>query len=132
MERYTEDMDDAIRVDADTDAEDVHEFVKRRVRNPVEADGGLVWNFSTHEPNETMLNSGTLIIKGEHFVIPYQYHEVWRYIGHLLPPKINQAIVLRYNPEDRYYDVYKNYFRDTDEEERNTMKDELKQIVEED
>lgn len=110
--------DDALLMSRGTTGKDIKEFLLRRIRDPVEVDGIVVWNFSNHVVDQQALEEAAYRrLEGETYVIPYQVTGAWGFMEAMLPPVVNEAEVLVY--KDRYseYVAYENYKGLLDEEE---------------
>lgn len=117
--------DDAVHINDSTDPDEVHDFVRRRALNPFEVNDAVVWNFSTHEPNHNALEIAVQQFEGDRFLIPYQLNQTWAYLQMVLPQRIREATVLRYDASRGYYDIYRNFYQDVDVGEAAAVKSEL-------
>jgi hypothetical protein len=106
----TEYSKDALFLGEETDVEDIHEWLKDRVKSPVIVDGSIIWNFSTHQIDEDGLRAVADELDDEAYRIPYNVKEAWAYMCHVLPVVVRDATPLHYQPEYGGYKVFENFF----------------------
>jgi hypothetical protein len=66
---------DALYIDSDTTPEEVKDFLRQRVENPIkiESEGVTVWNFSAHDVDiEALEYAAKNVLREKTFVIPFQ------------------------------------------------------------
>ena len=124
---YTEYTEDGLYVTEDTAPEEILEFVRRRTENPLQVDGKIVWNYSTHEVSEENLNISDK--NSDEFVIPFQVTGTWPVMFSLLPERIRQAEILVWRTDIGEYYAYKNFYRIIPDERRQQFKVSLGQLV---
>jgi len=122
--------DTELVIDASTDTEDLVEFVRKRTKNPFEYKGTTVYNFSTHEIDKDALEQGiNNKYNRELYQIPMQILTGQFFVQSILPAKLKEAEVLIYNVGEKEYYAYKNFTRDTQQEYKQKIREELAEII---
>jgi len=116
--------DDGLYMTEDTSVDEVIGFLRSCIENPIEVDGNIVWNFSTHEVNEEALEE--LSSKEQsRFVIPYQVTGAWGFMFNLLPEQIKDGETLVYDQTKGRYMAYRSLHRTTTDERINQVRQDL-------
>jgi hypothetical protein len=103
--------DDALFISENTTADEVKEFLRRRVENPHLFDNAVVYDFNSHEIDAQALEDAVQgKLQGEKYLIPYQVTGTWGFMYHLLPNSIKEAEILVYHPQDEEYYAYQNFY----------------------
>lgn len=122
-------MDDSIAVENGTQPEEIHEFVRSRLRSPLYVSGVKVWNFNNHKVNKEVLQKQAEEFYNDQYLIPYQASGVWGYMSSLLPEEVRTAEILAYDRTKGRYNPYPNFFRHVQNDEREELRKEFKEIV---
>ena len=102
--------DDGLYVDDGTTIDEIESFLKRRVSNPIEIDGTVVWNFSSYEVNEEALEEAIENkLRKDEFIIPFQVGGTWGLMYHLLPRRLKEAEILVYHTGTNEYRAFNNF-----------------------
>lgn len=107
----TDYSDHRLLIDSDTHPDEIREFVARRTRNPIHVDGVTIFNYSTHEIDWDELEQRVPNLYRDEYVIPFQLGPVWAYMVLVLPKRVREAELLRYDTEEEEYHPHKNFAR---------------------
>lgn len=121
----TEYADDALLMDGSTDAQEIQEFVLQRARSPYTDENITVWNFNNHTVDTETLGEQSDSFRQDEFVIPFQASGVWGYMTQLLPDRLREAEILAYRRTEKTYHPYKNYFRVSDDEVNEKLRESI-------
>lgn len=122
--------DDELRIDGQTQPEEVREFVERRIENPIRIGGVTVYNLSTHEPDMQALEAKVGALKRSHYIIPYQISAVWGYMLRLLPGPLRDIEILEYSRQEGVYKAFKNFRRASDKQKDRVLRSCLEKEIE--
>lgn len=122
---------DALYIDSDTTPEEVKDFLRHRVENPIEieSEGVKVWNFSAHDVDlEALEYAAKNVLREKTFVIPFQVTGTWGAMFSLLPKELKEAEVLIYKPSENKYFAYRNFYAEIPEEVQDEFRYQLSQL----
>jgi hypothetical protein len=122
---------DALYIDSDTTPEEVKDFLRQRVENPIkiESEGVTVWNFSAHDVDiEALEYAAKNVLREKTFVIPFQVTGTWGAMFSLLPKELKEAEVLIYKPSEQKYFAYRNFYAEIPEEVQDEFRYQLSQL----
>lgn len=123
--------DDELRIRNGTRPPEIQRFVLRRAKNPIFVEDKVVWNFNNHTPNIESLEDRAETLRLDEYVIPYQISNIWAYMVSLFPQRLKDAEILRYQKSDGTYQPYSNYFRHSESEDNNRVRDEIDRYLNE-
>lgn len=122
--------DDGLFIGRETTIDDIQQFLRHRVENPVQIEETTIWDFCSYERNEQALEEAVRIkLQADKYIIPYQVTGVWGYLYHLLPADLRDAEILVYDPRAGMYKGYKNYSRDLSPEQQQSFRQDLARRV---
>lgn len=123
---------DALYVTEETTVDEIVDFLRRSIENPIivgdEGDENVVWNFSTHE-----VDSSVLDVQGkdcDRFIVPYQVTGTWGFMYSLLPEELKSAELLVYRGDAGEYYAYRNFYRTTPSERHEQVSQDLARRLE--
>lgn len=122
--------DDGLYVDGDTTVQEVKEFLKRRVENPIVIEDTIIWDFCGYERDEqALLQAVRHKLQGDKFIIPFQVTGTWGYMFHLLPEELKNGEILVYDARNGIYKGYKNFHRHLPVEQEESFRRDLARRV---
>lgn len=130
-ERYEIDesyKEDALYIKDETTIDDIMDYLRECVENPVIIDDTIIWNFSTHKVDLDGLKLDSY--DQDEFIIPYQVSGTWGFIFSLLPDRIKEAELLIYHQDVREYRAYKSFYRISVKERREQLAQDLSRRME--
>lgn len=114
---------DALYVTEDTTVDEIADYLRTQVANPVVEGDNIIWNFSTHGIDWDALDIEPK--EQDRFMIPYQVTGTWGFMFQLLPEELKQAEILVYHTDDEAYYAYRNFYRTTPGERSDQIKSDL-------
>ena len=124
-------MTNKLFVQDDTTGEELLEYVRECVENPVRVETAtgenVVWNFSSYD----VVQHGLELQDKRHneFVIPFQVTSTWAMIFEMLPERIKRAENLIWRPDEQKYYAYNQFYRDIEPERREEFSNHLAKMV---
>lgn len=119
-----------LTIDNNTDIDELVEYTQGRIENPVEIQGTIVYNFSTHSIDEKALEDAIENkLRKEKYIIPMQVKSAWMFIQSILPEYLQQLEILMYREEGEMYYAYNNFVRDVPVERREQIKQNLAEVL---
>lgn len=119
-----------LTIDNNTDIDELVEYTQGRIENPVEIQGTIVYNFSTHSIDEKALEDAIENkLRKEKYIIPMQVKSAWMFIQSILPEYLQQLEILMYREEEEMYYAYNNFVRDVPVERREQIKQNLAEVL---
>ena len=111
----------------DSSAEEIFEFIKNRVKNPIIIKNGaiIVFDFNNHPPSEGSLSQ----LKKGIYTIPFSLSNVWSYIVSVLPVQLRTAKQLLYSVKKNKYESAPNPFTNMNETTFRKYRSEIEDIV---
>lgn len=130
MTAYSE---DAPEVTDKTDVQELIDYARSRIENPVEIDGTTVYHFSSHQPDHEALEEA---VKGklrrDTYVVPIQVYSAWTFIMTILPETVREAELLIYRQNKGEYYAYHNFNRDISHESGQAIRQEFAEEIRKD
>ena len=124
---YSEDAPD---ITNDTDPEELIEYVRKRVENPIEIDGVTIYHFNSHEiDREALERAVDEKLRRDTYQIPLQVHSGLAFIQSILPQRIREAELLVYREDRGEFFAYKNLIRELPLESQYTVQQELAGVI---
>lgn len=121
---------DGLLISESTDAEEVKEFLRRRMDDPYTFDSAVVYDFNSHRiDSDALENAVEDKLRGEKYLIPYQVTGTWGFMYHLLPQSVKEAEILVYHPGDECYYAYQNFHTDIPSEVQNEFRHQLSRLA---
>lgn len=117
--------DDALFVRESTTVEELLEYVRNRIEEPVRFDGNTVWNLSSYEFDEEAFSSK----REDEFVVPFEVTGTWGVMFSLLPERVREAELLVYQDSQDEYIAYKNFYDDLPALQRREFRSSMSKIV---
>ncbi len=117
--------DDALFVRESTTVEELLEYVRNRLEEPVRFDGNTVWNLSSYEFDESAFSSK----RESEFVVPFEVTGTWGVMFSLLPERVREAELLVYQESQDEYIAYKNFYDELPALQRKEFRSSLSKIV---
>lgn len=124
--------DSQLRLNEDTEVDDVITFVEDRVGNPAVLGDVTVYNFHNASLKAQAIAEWAHEAEPGVYVIPYQIPAVWAFMAILLPQEIAEARPLVYRKSDDEYDDYANFLAEVDPYEEDHIREWLRERVAED
>lgn len=112
-----------------TDWQEILEFVKNRIQNPVVVEDKIIFDFNNHPYVKEPLRKCVLQHESKYFVIPYSMSAVWSFIVALLPAHLRTAPQLFYSPTKNEYTAIENPFLTLDQLEYRKIRHEIENLV---
>lgn len=123
MTKYTE---DAPEIDDTTEFEELIEYARKRIENPIEIKGTSIYHFSSHEPDLDALEDAIdKKLRRDEYIVPLQVTSGWMFIQELLPQHIKESELLIYREDIEEYYAYKSFIRECPEESIQKLKEEF-------
>lgn len=114
-----------LRIDSNTPADEVLDFVERRTRNPIVIDDTTVFNYGTHRIDEQKLRERIPTLYRDAYVIPFQLGPVWAFMTDHIPQEVRELEYLIYDTKKHEYHPHRNFWRVADEEDARSPQQEL-------
>jgi hypothetical protein len=122
--------DDGLLISENTDAEEVKDFLRRRMDNPYHFDGAVVYDFNSHEIDADALEEAVdEKLTNDRYLMPYQVTGTWGFMYHLLPESVKEAEILVYHPGDEKYYAYQNFHPEVPSEVQNEFRHQLSRLA---
>lgn len=114
----------ALYMTESTTVDEVIDYLRDCIENPVMVGDTIIWNFSTHE-----LDIGAVLTvddkNQDRFVVPYQVTGAWAFMFTLLPEEIKNAETLVYKPDVGEYHAYRSLYRTTPQDRHDQIRNDL-------
>jgi len=124
--------DDGLLISENTEAEEVKDFLRRRMDNPYRFDSAVVYDFNSHEIDADALEEA---VEGklthDKYLIPYQVTGTWGFMYHLLPESVKAAEILVYHHGDEAYYAYQNFHPEVPSEVQDEFRHQLSRLADE-
>lgn len=120
-----------LRIDSDTTADEVLDFVRRRTRNPIVIDDTTVFNYGTHLIDEEKLRKRIPKLYRDAYVIPFQLGPVWAFMTDHIPRQVRELEWLIYDTEQNEYYPHRNFWRVAEQENAQSPRLKLHSWIEE-
>jgi len=117
--------DDALFVRESTSVEEVVEYVRNRLEDPVRFDGNTVWNLSSYEFDEESFSSK----REDEFVVPFEVTGTWGVMFALLPERVREAELLVYQESQDEYIAYRNFYDELPALQRKEFRSSMSKLV---
>jgi hypothetical protein len=125
---YVDDEHD-LRVDSDTEPDEVLDFVETRTKNPIVVEDTTVFNYGTHRIDEQRLRERIPSLFRDSYVIPFQLGPVWAFMLYHLPPEVRTLEYLIYDTDDGQYHPHRNFMRLAEEDNVDAVEEDLSEWV---
>lgn len=123
---------DAPSITDETDVEELVDYARYRVQNPIRIDRTTIYNFNSHKLDmEALRGSVNNKLQREVYQIPLQVRSGNILMQAILPEEIRQSEILVYREDKKEYYAYKNLIRDLPLESREKIKQEFAEIMRE-
>lgn len=123
--------DDALVMNRQTTLGDIQGFIRDRTRSPrVIRDNNektIIWDYSPHEIDHEALEKANL--HRSEYTIPFNIGSVWGLCMTLLPKRIQEAEILRYDVQEGVYVPYHSFNRDMTEGEVQDFRNSIEKIM---
>jgi len=126
-ENFGQDMaDDGLYVNSNTNVQDVKEFVRKRIDNPIVVNGTVIWDFCGYERDEEALKEAVRIkLEGDRYIIPFQVTGTWGAMFNMLPEHVQDSQILVYDANKGMYKGYTNFEQQISREEKQAFRQDL-------
>lgn len=122
--------DDAFKIDDDTSADELIDYVRGRIEGPIEIHGTTVYNFSSHPVDTDALEDAVENkLQRETYLVPIQVTGAMMFISTLLPQQIREADYLIYRSDKNQYYAYKSFNRELADESRRAIRQEFSEEI---